>query len=179
MDNKLRNMILAGLFAGLMVVGAFIKIPNPFLPAVMITFQLFFCVFAGLLLKPIYALASQLIYIVIGLIGIPVFSGGGGFDYVFRPTFGFLIGFAVAAYIIALLVEYMGELTFLKIFGAALLGATLNYAIGIVYMFMINGGSIVGLTVAMTPYYIKDTILVIIAAIAALRIIPALRKAGY
>lgn len=179
MNDKLRNLILAGLFAALMAVGAFIKIPNPLFPAVMITFQLFFCVFAGLLLKPLYALASQGVYVLVGLAGLPVFSGGGGFDYFTKPTFGFLLGFIVAAYLMALLVQYMGEITFIKVFAVALMGATIDYAIGIIYMYMITSASVVGITGAMTPYYIKDVILVVIAAVAAMRIIPAIRKAGY
>lgn len=179
MNEKLRNLILASIFAALMVVGAFIKIPNPFMPTVMITFQLFFCVFAGLLLKPVYALASQLIYVMIGLIGVPVFSGGGGFDYVVRPTFGFLLGFVLTAYLIALMVKVVDEVTIPKILLIAICGAVLDYAIGILYMYIITGASVISLTIGMVPYMIKDLVLVIIAALTAASVIPALRKSGY
>jgi biotin transport system substrate-specific component len=43
---------------------------------------------------------SQLIYVVLGLIGIPVFTKGGGLSYIFEPSFGYLIGFILAACII-------------------------------------------------------------------------------
>ncbi len=42
---------------------------------------------------------SVLCYIVIGLIGVPVFASGGGLGYIFEPTFGYLIGFCAGSFI--------------------------------------------------------------------------------
>lgn len=182
MDNKLRDMILVGMFAALMVVGAYLRIPTPFVP---VTFQLFFAVFAGLLLKPVQALKSQVIYIAIGLIGVPVFSSGGGLSYVFNPTFGYIIGFAVTAFIIAYLMSKEAEITFIRVLLISVVGYLATYIIGNLYFFVIMNvvvgkamslGAVFGI---MYIYMIKDFLLLIIAAIAATTILPILRRSGY
>jgi len=91
-------MILCGLFAALTGIGAFIKIP--FFP-VPFTLQTFFVVLSASILPVRWAVSSQLLYIVIGLIGFPVFSQGGGPAYIFVPTFGYLVAFPLAALFIA------------------------------------------------------------------------------
>ena len=62
-----RNMILCALFAALIAIGAFIKIPIPYVP---ITFQGFFVLLAGFLLGPKYGCISMLIYIAVGLVDV-------------------------------------------------------------------------------------------------------------
>lgn len=182
MNNKLLNMILIGMFAALMAVGAYLKIPTPYVP---ITFQLFFAVFAGLLLKPASALMSQVIYLLIGLIGIPVFSNGGGFSYIFNPTFGYIIGFALTAFIIALMISKLLEITLNRVLVISLIGYSATYIIGNLYFYMIMNlvvGKTMGLMSVfgiMVPYMIKDFILLIIAAMAATSVIPVLRRSGY
>lgn len=182
MNNKLVNMILIGMFAALMAVGAYLKIPTPYVP---ITFQLFFAVFAGLLLKPLSALMSQLIYMLIGLIGIPVFSSGGGFSYIFNPTFGYIIGFAVTAFIIALLISKLPQISLRRVLVISVIGYAATYIIGNIYFYIIMNlvvGKTMGLMAVfgiMIPYMIKDFILLIIAAMAATSVIPVLRRSGY
>ncbi len=182
MNNKLLNLILIGMFAALMAVGAYLKIPTPYVP---ITFQLFFAVFAGLLLKPLSALMSQVTYMLIGLIGIPVFSNGGGFSYVFNPTFGYIIGFGVTAFIIAWLIAKIPEINLRRVLAISVIGYTATYVIGNLYFYMIMNvvvGKPMGLLAVfgiMVPYMIKDFILLIIAAMAANSVIPVLRRNGY
>ena len=48
---------------------------------------------------------SQLVYVVLGLIGIPVFTAGGGISYIFKPTFGYLLGYIIGAYVIGKIAE--------------------------------------------------------------------------
>ena len=95
--NKLstKSLILCSLFAALIAVGAFIKIPIPVVP---FTLQVLFTTLAGLLLGPKLGAISVGIYLLIGLIGIPVFTQGGGPSYIFQPTFGYLIGFLIGTY---------------------------------------------------------------------------------
>lgn len=185
MKFTVKDMILIGLFVALMVVGAFLKIPNPLFPLVPITLQLFFCIYAGLLLGIRNAFFSQLLYIVIGLVGVPVFASGGGIGYVFNPTFGYLIGFLLAATVVAVLVNKADEVKLVKVLGASIIGLLLVYLVGNVYLFLIKDlylaqeTSLIGISVAMLPYMVKDLVLVVIAALTSVRIIPALRKAGY
>ncbi|KAA3619834.1 MAG: biotin transporter BioY [Calditrichaeota bacterium] len=101
-NNKIRFLIPAALFAALTAIGAYIKIP---LPPVPISLQTFFVVLAGLLLGSRYGAISQLLYLFIGLIGVPVFVEGGGLFYVLKPTFGYLIGFVFSAFVIGKIVH--------------------------------------------------------------------------
>ena len=95
MHGSRRLLILSGLFTALTVFGAQIKMLFPFVP---FTLQTFFVLLSGLMLGPIYGAASQLAYLFLGLIGLPVFSEGGGVAYIFKPSFGYLAGFPVASF---------------------------------------------------------------------------------
>ena len=130
-----RSIILCGLFAALIAVGAFIKIPFGIAP---FTFQVLFVVLAGFLLGSKRALISVLVYIAIGLSGIPVFAAGGGINYVLHPTFGYLIGFALAAFIIGYITERMKELAIMKMLLVSFLGVLSAYTVGLVYFYVIS-----------------------------------------
>ena len=94
MNTNTGKTILAGLFAALICVGAFIRVPLLFVP---MTLQFFFVNFAVLFQERRYGVLSVLTYLLLGLGGLPVFTGGGGISYVLHPTFGYLIGFLLSA----------------------------------------------------------------------------------
>lgn len=89
MKNTIKSMALISLFAALTTVGAYLKVPVPVVP---FTFQVFVSI-SGILLGPKNGAFAQLLYAILGLIGIPVFTQGGGISYIFNPTFGYIIGF--------------------------------------------------------------------------------------
>lgn len=89
-----RDLAPIALFAALIAAGAFIRIPVPPVP---VTLQLFFVTLACALLGGGRAFAAVCVYIALGLLGVPVFTGGGGLQYVLTPTFGYIVGFAVGA----------------------------------------------------------------------------------
>lgn len=99
--------------------------------------QFFFCSISGLVLGARSGALSQLLYLLIGLIGIPVFSNGGGPQYIFQPTFGYLLGLILASYTI-------GKLTYNKannpkiIFLANMVGLGIIYILGGTYFYIIN-----------------------------------------
>ncbi len=86
---KTRDLIYCALFAALTAIGAFLHFQ---LFQATITLQFFFTAMAGLLLGAKLGALSQLLYVVLGLVGVPIFAAGGGFGYIFNPTFGFLLG---------------------------------------------------------------------------------------
>ncbi|MBA9026157.1 biotin transporter BioY [Peribacillus huizhouensis] len=92
---KNTTIAFAALFAALTAIGAFIKIPIPFIP---FTLQILSVYLAGALLGPKLGSLSQLCYVLIGLVGLPIFTEGGGPSYLLKPTFGYLIGFILGAY---------------------------------------------------------------------------------
>ena len=105
-------MILSGLFAALTAAGAFLKIP--FYP-VPFTLQTFFTALAGLALPPRWAAMSQLTYLIIGLMGVPVFALGGGIGYILQPTFGYLLLLPLSAYTISFLMSHTRNTSFCRI----------------------------------------------------------------
>jgi len=130
----IREMTLVSMFAALTAVGAFIKIPVPYVP---FTLQFLFVLFAGMLLGKKLGLLSQVVYLMVGLIGAPVFANGGGPAYVLQPTFGYLVGFAAGAYLVGLVVERVPGDSFKKFLFAALAGLTVVYAFGVTYLYLI------------------------------------------
>ncbi|MFW6309273.1 MAG: biotin transporter BioY [bacterium] len=98
--DSIHKIVQIAFFAALTVVLAFISIPLPFSP-VPITGQTLGVMLAGYLLKGKDAFLSQLIYVLMGVIGLPVFAGGSsGPGVLFGPGGGFIWGFLLAAYFI-------------------------------------------------------------------------------
>lgn len=184
MKLSLRDMLLIAVFAALTAVGAFIKIPTPIVPY---TLQFLFCAYAGILLGSRQGLYSQALYILLGLIGIPVFVNGGGPAYVLQPTFGYLLGFALCAYVIGKCMEGFGTaVTFGKLLGAILLGLFLIYLVGVPYLYLIVnlylGKSMAwgtALAVGFTPYIIPDMILSVLIALTGVKVLAVLRRTGF
>ena len=132
MKNKPRMMILAALFAALTAVGAFIRFP---LGTMSVTLQFMFTAMAGVLLGAKWGAVSQTVYVVLGLVGLPVFTMGGGIGYVMQPSFGFLLGLIPTAWVIGRLTEK--ENGHWRIALACLAGLAVLYLIGLPYMYLI------------------------------------------
>ncbi len=141
-----RALTRVAVFAALTAVGAFVRIPLPYVP---FTLQTFFVLFAGSLLGSRLGLLSQVIYLALGLMGLPIFAHGGGPSYVLHPSFGYLLGFAAAAYIIGLVVERANERSLKTYLLANLLGLGIIYLIGLPYLHVILN-NVVGVEFSLT-----------------------------
>jgi len=96
-------MIYASIFGAVTAAGAYIIIP---LPPVPITLQTLFLYLAAALLGGRLGALSQVIYLLVGIIGLPVFAGGkAGLGVLIGPTGGYLIGFVAGAYVIGKILE--------------------------------------------------------------------------
>ncbi len=181
MKINTKDIILVALFAALTAIGGFVKVQVGPVP---LTLQLFFCSFAGILLGARLGMFSQFIYVLIGLIGIPIFTQGGGPAYVLNPTFGFLIGFIVAAYVMGKIIEDAKTLSLAKILIAVLVGLIVDYLIGIPYFYGIfnfvlsKPMTFVNASKIMMPYMIKDVALGVFVGLTAWKMLPLLRNAG-
>ena len=176
-----RTMTLCGLFAALTAVGAFIRIPMPVVP---FTLQFFFVALAGVLLGAKRGAMAQMIYVAVGLIGIPVFTKGGGLQYVFEPSFGYLIGFIVAAYAIGYVSEKLGKVTFRNLLLATLVGISITYIFGVTHMYMIFNfylGKSMSVGAAITAGAItfmpSDFTACVVTSLVGSKIVPYLRNA--
>ncbi|WP_406660140.1 biotin transporter BioY [Methanolobus sp. ZRKC3] len=107
-NGDIRKMAYASLFAAMIAVGAYIRIPLPFSP-VPITLQVLFVLLAGAMLGARWGTLSVVVYLLLGIAGLPVFSGGSsGIGVVLGPTGGYLIGFLVAAFLIGAMSQRNG-----------------------------------------------------------------------
>lgn len=131
-NQKTRELVLCALFTALTAVGAFIKIPVPVVP---FTLQFLFTMLAGLLLGGRLGAISVGAYAVLGLLGLPIFTEGGGFWYLLKPSFGYILGFIVGAYVIGKMAAKTSN--FWHILGANLVGLIIVYGMGMVYYYII------------------------------------------
>ncbi len=135
-SNNIKEVIYTGLFASLIGVGAYITIPTPIIP---LTLQVFFVLLSGAILGKKWGSLSVIIYLIMGLIGLPVFSGGGsGFSYIFTPSFGYILGFILCSYITGYILEFFKEKSFKNIFIAGFVGIIVIHLIGGVYLYFIT-----------------------------------------
>jgi len=192
---KLKNLLLCALFAALTAVSTFLpKIPIPGTP-LMFTFQTFFVFLTGLMLEPRFALISQLVYMALGLICLPVFMSGGGLSYVLEPSFGFIIGFAVCAFLTSLLTRRMviaslkaegraRALAALKAALGALVSLLAMYVIAIIYMYLIytlylgQSTALPVLAVSMGVFVLMDSVKFVLAALIGAAVLRRLPGAG-
>lgn len=177
---KTTDMILCAMFAALIAVGAFIRIPIPNMP---ITLQLFFIQLAGLLLGPKLGAASSLVYMVTGLIGIPIFTQGGGPGYIFKPSFGFIIGFIIGSYVTGKIASKVAEPSYKRLLTASLTGLIIVYAIGMIYCFFITNfylGTDMNLKTLFISCFLilipGDLVLTLLASFLSQRLIPILYR---
>lgn len=132
---SVRMLSISALFTALVAVGAFIRIPVPMWP---FTLQTLFTILAGLLLGSRYGFLSIAAYVVLGLVGLPIFTGGGGPQYIFQPTFGCLIGFAVGAGVSGWIVEHARGHRLSVYVGAMLANLAVVYVLGMAWFWVIK-----------------------------------------
>ncbi len=176
---SIKHLTLMGLFTALIAVGAFIKVPISFVP---VTLQTFFVSLAGLMLGKKYGALTLICYTVLGLIGLPIFTSGGGIGYIFVPTFGYVLGFIVGAFATGALVQN-AKPSFWRYFLASLVGLFCVYAIGLVYLYAMRNfylGEPMGVyTLLLNGFLLTvpgDIVFSAVAAFVALRLTPVINR---
>lgn len=119
--------------AALTAVGAQLRLPLPHVP---ITLQAAFVCLAGLLLGPWRGAASQGVYLTAGLVGLPVFAGGGGLHYLLKPSAGYLLGFVAGAWLAGRLAGEDRRVTFRRALAATCAGMAAIYAAGVLGLYL-------------------------------------------
>lgn len=178
--SKIQKMAVCGLFTALTAVGAFIKIPIPVVP---FTLQFLFTMLAGLLLGGKLGAVSVGAYALLGLAGLPIFAEGGGFWYVLKPSFGYIIGFILASYVTGKLTEKTGWLTFGKILTANFIGLAIVYGAGMAYYYVICN-FVIDTPIGMWPLFLYcfllavpgDIFLCFVAAVLTRRMKPLIAR---
>ena len=115
-----------------------------------------------------------LLYTALGLIGLPIFSSGGGFVYIYAPSFGFIISFIPASLIIG--IASKADKKYLK-YITSLCGLLLINIIGVAYMYFIfnfymktEKSLLAIIQIGVLPFILKDVVVAIVSCIIYSRI---------
>lgn len=163
--SHLRQMVYASLLAALTAAGGYIQLPVGPVPIVL---QNLFVLLAGLILGPRWGLTSMGIYLLLGLVGFPVFAGGkGGIAHLMGPTGGYLLGFGLAAWLAGWVGGRSPSRLSLDVV-AVVLGSSVIYAVGVPWLKWVTGmtwGK--ALWVGMLPFLAGDALKAVAAVIVA------------
>lgn len=172
--TKAINLCTCALFAALTAVLSQIAIPIGPVPINLATFSVFV---SGALLGAKFGAISQAVYIVLGAVGVPVFSMfKGGLGVLLGPTGGYIIGYLVAAWLVGLITEHFGNKIY--VLALAMLAGFFAYmTIGTCwFMFSTKNGLLEALTVCVVPFLLGDALKIILATALARRLRPVLQK---
>ncbi len=172
--KQLQWIVYASLLAALTAVGAYIPIPIGPVPIVL---QNLFVLLAGLLLGGRWGFTSIGIYLLVGAVGMPVFTGGkGGVAHFIGPTGGYLIGFALCAFVTGWISEKASGRTSYDIL-AVITGSLLVYACGVPWLKAVTAMSWnKALVAGMLPFLMGDALKAALAVILARAIRPVLHR---
>lgn len=167
-NTKTYAIIITALFAAL--TAAFSQIFIPIGP-VPINLALLAVFTAAGLLSPGRAVLSQVIFLLLGAAGVPVFSGfHGGFASIVGPTGGYLVGYVVAALTISLMLKWLGKKVY-TVVPSIIVGLALCYAFGTAWFVISTGTGILdALMVCVVPFLIGDAIKTAVATLLILRL---------
>lgn len=184
--STIRSVFIA-LFAALICSGCFISIPIGLVP---VTVQNMFALMSGVILGSIHGAAAVGIFLLLGALGIPVFSGvKGGIAIISGPTGGFLIGYFVGALAAGLIVgspkleeKKLTAKVVGKIVLATLVAFILNYAAGIPWFMSVMEAKGAAkslheaLKICLIPFIPGDSIKIIVTIILSLLIRPVVAR---
>ena len=134
-NMQLRELVLCALFIALITVGTFVRIP---VGTDVYTLQFLFTLLAGLLLGARLGAVAVAAYILLGLVGVPVFASGGGPAYVLQPTFGYLIGFVLQAWFCGRYARRVSHVSFKTLLLVNVGGMAIVYLIGISWFYIFS-----------------------------------------
>ncbi len=127
------NISKLGFFLlGIILLSLSSKISIPFYPVPM-TLQTFVVYFIAASMGMV-GFYSTLSYVILGLIGLPIFAAGGGFGYMMSPTFGFLYGMVLASFVIAYFSKNLFNKNLLKVAFSILIGAAIIFVCGLSHL---------------------------------------------
>lgn len=177
--TKLRALdaIMVSLFAALTAGGSLVTFP---LYPVPITLQTCFTYLAGTILGSRLGALSQLIYVFLGSVGLPVYAGGrAGFGVLVGPTGGYLAGFVLGAFVIGKLCETKHNHSFAWILVSLIIATGVIYVAGVTQLFLWMRTSIAETIYwGVLPFLVGDSIKIVMASLVTLRVqrIPFVRS---
>ncbi|MBO8172076.1 MAG: biotin transporter BioY [Bacillaceae bacterium] len=177
MKLQARDITLVSLFVALMVISAMVA---RFFPTVVpFSLQPFVALLAGVILGKRLGPLAIGVYILLGLVGVPVFAKApfGGFSYVLQPTFGFLLGFVLTPYIIGLFIEGKKK-SLARYVTGTLLGVVAMYLVGLPYLYVVlkyvleleQASWMYVIKIGFIPFITLDVVKAVVASVIGLRV---------
>ena len=170
---KVRSSVLIGIFTALLALCAYIHVPYPPISFTLQTFGIYLCLFCLGTKKCVVCLS---VYTLMGIIGVPVFSGfQGGIGALLGATGGFILGFIPTVLLASLFIKLFGK-TSTRFYLCALLSLPLCYAIGCVWFVAVYLGDIsvknfiYAFTVCVLPYVLPDAVKLLLASLLGARV---------
>ena len=177
---KTKNLVLCALFAAITCVLAPVSIPIGIVPVSLATFAV---MLSGIVLGAKWGTLSQLIYLVIGAVGLPVFSSySGGVSKLAGPTGGYLVGYLALSFICGFVYYHFGKgKSIFKKYAAMIIsmiiGTAVLYAFGTFWFCLVtHTGFLAALATCVVPFLIGDGIKMVAVCIIAPQIEFALSK---
>lgn len=173
--RRLAMPVAVAVFALLTALGAHVAVPLGVTPVPM-TLQTLFVLLAGALLGPAAGAASQLLYLGLGVAGVPVFAmGGAGLPWVFGPTGGYLMAFPLAAAVVGWISGPEGRA--LRTAAALLAGTAVIFVMGAGWLSVVTDLAPGALfAAAVQPFMAGAAVKAAIGFVAARRILARVRR---
>ncbi len=162
-NRKIKKMILCAIFVALCSILSQIILPIGVVPVNLALIGVFVL---SCTLDTKSALATVLIYIALGIVGIPVFAGfQSGFGVILGPTGGFIIGYIFTALIVSILINFIHPIP------AMLVGLVSCYTVGCVWFSLVTDTSLLtAIYTSILPFVIFDIIKIVISNLIVAKI---------
>ena len=167
-NRTARRAIAVVTFTVLTALGAHLAVPLPGTP-VPVTMQTLFVTLSGALLGPYLGASSQLLYLLAGISGLPMFALTAGPAALIGPTGGYLLSFPIAAALVGVLAGKR-ESGFVRVAGALLIASAVILALGAAQLTLITGDAQRAVQLGVLPFVIGDLLKVVLGALIAQRL---------
>ena len=176
-SHSIRGLVYASMLGAATAAGAYIIVPVPPVP---ITLQTLFMALAAVLLGARLGALSQVVYVLLGLIGLPVFAGGkAGLGVLLGPTGGYLVGFVAGAYVTGFLIDRMTRPGALRIALAVAIGYLVVYVPGVIQLSLVADLSMLqAITVGALPFLVGDALKTATVVLVAPKVLRHARLGG-
>ena len=165
--EKLYVNIKSALLVSLIIISSYLYLPMPSVSV--LSLQTVFINLTALILSPWQGFITVALWILMGAVGLPVFSGGGGMGRLFGVTGGFYWGFLIAVPVMSLL---KGErISFRRYFLALMAGVLIEHASAVAVMCIHNGGDILAAVSSVSlPFLVGDILKCLLSAFIAVKL---------